>query len=128
MVGMAPGVPTNLVLELGVGTSRIDLSRIDVRDLRVISGVGEAVVDLTGPREADVSVDIDTGVGSLTVKLPRDVGVRVEGGADGIGDLTADGLTKEGTAYVNAAWSKPGPKMTVRVTRGVGELKLVSQP
>jgi hypothetical protein len=127
-IGMARGVPTDLVLQLGVGTSMIDLSNVDVRDVRVISGVGEATVDLTGPRKQDVSVDIDAGVGSLTVKLPSDVGVRVEGGADGLGNVTADGLTKEGTAYVNPACNKPGPIMRVRATRGVGDLKLVAQP
>ena len=121
---MTRDVPTDLELELGVGTSRIDLSEVDVRDLHVISGVGEATVDLTGPRKEDVNVDIDAGVGRLMVKLPRDVGVRVEGGESGLGNVTADGLTKQGDAYVNEAWGKPGPRMTVRVTRGIGELEL----
>ena len=127
-IGVTPEVPTDLELELGVGTSKIDLSDVDVRDLRVISGVGEATVDLTGPRKEDVSVDIDAGVGRLVVKLPREVGVRVDGGENGLGNVTTTGLTKQGSTYVNDEWSKPGPKMSVRVTRGIGDLELLVQP
>lgn len=118
-------VPAKLSLNLGVGTSRISLAEVDVRDLEVTTGVGESTIDLSGPRTADMTGHIDAGVGSVTLRLPRNVGVRVIGGTAGVGSLSYDGLTKDGDTFVNAAFAQPGPKIDLTLTRGVGDVKLV---
>lgn len=122
---LAGGVPTDLSLKLGVGTSDVNLREIDVRDLEIVTGVGEATIDLSGQRTADVTGRIEAGVGAATIRLPRNVGVRVTGANDGVGDISADGFTVEGKHYVNEAWGKPGPKIEIRLNRGVGDVTLV---
>ena len=53
----------------GVGDMTVDLSRVDVRDLdrpittRIEHGVGD--VDITVPRDADVRLSIESGLGSI---------------------------------------------------------------
>ena len=120
-LALASGVPTNISLKMGVGQGAIDLSGVDVRHLEAVTGVGETEIDLNGPRSADVSGTITTGVGETTVRLPSNVGVQITGGGDGLGNVSSEGLTG-GNVLTNEAWSQPGPKITLKVVRGVGDI------
>lgn len=122
---LAGGVPTDLSLELGLGTSEVNLRDVDVRSFEIITGVGESMIDLSGPRNADVTGRVEAGIGAATIRLPRNVAVRVVGDGEGVGELVADGFTLQGKDYVNDAWGKPGPKIELRLNRGIGEMKLV---
>ena len=123
---LAPGVPTDLSLKLGVGESTVDLRDIDVTSLEVISGVGKATVDLSGPRTHDLSGRVEAGVGEVDIIVPSSVGVRLVGGTEGIGELRAPGFTHVDGGMVNAAWNQPGPKIELALTRGVGDIKVTS--
>jgi len=120
-LALASGVPTNVSLKMGVGQGNVDLSGVDVRHLEAVTGVGETKIDLSGPRLADVSGTITTGVGDTTVRLPRDVGVQITGG-DGLGDVSSEGFNSSGNVKTNDAWGKPGPKITLKIVRGVGDV------
>jgi predicted membrane protein len=126
-VKLTSGVPVDLDVEFGAGDSTVDLSQVDVRELHVLTGAGETTVDLTGPRTADVTGDIEAGVGRLTVKVPSDVGVRITGAQDGIGDFNVEGFSMDGDAFVNDAWDTAAVKIELRVQRGVGEVTVEQQ-
>jgi hypothetical protein len=123
-VRLGGGVPTALDLQLGVGTSRIDLRALDVTDLSVLTGVGDTVIDLSGPRARSLHGRIEAGVGSLVVKLPNDVGVRVTGRGEGIGEFSAVGLHEDNGVWVNDAYAGDGPRIEIDVNRGVGEVTI----
>lgn len=118
-------VPTKLKLRLGVGTSAINLRGANLTSIDAVTGVGETTIDLSGPRTRDLTGRIEAGVGSITVHLPKTIGVRVTGRQDGVGDFTADGFKAEGNSWVNDAYSGPGPKIDIDFVRGVGDAKLV---
>ncbi len=126
-IALAQGVPLELSVQMGAGSSELDLSELDVRDLLLRLGAGETEVDLTGPRTEDVKGDIQAGVGQLTILLPKDVGVRVTGAKNGVGDIVADGFTVQGDAYVNDAYGNTPTSIELTVMRGVGEVKLELQ-
>ena len=121
-LALASGVPTNLSLKMGVGQGSVDLSGVDVRHLEAVTGVGETKIDLSGPRSADVSGTITTGVGATTVRLPSSVGVQITGSGDGLGEVSSEGFNGSGDVLTNDAWSQPGPKITLKVVRGVGDI------
>jgi hypothetical protein len=121
-LALASGVPTNLSLKMGVGQGKVDLRDVDVRDLEAVTGVGETEIDLSGPRASDVSGTITTGVGETTVRLPSNVGVKITGGGDGLGDVSSEGFNGSGGVLTNNAWGQPGPKITLKVVRGVGDI------
>jgi hypothetical protein len=123
---LAQGVPTDVSLKLGVGESDIDLSKVDVTSLELISGVGEAKVDLSGPRTHDIKGSIESGVGEVTVIVPKTIGVMLVGGTEGVGELNAPGFTKTDGGMVNSAWSSAGPKIVLTLNRGVGEIRVTS--
>jgi hypothetical protein len=126
-VKLAAGVPTDLSLALGLGDSDVDLRGLDIDSLRVVSGVGQTRLDLSGPRSHDVRVRVDSGVGDVEIDVPSDVGVRLVGGKDGVGDLSASGFTRSGAALVNSAWGKLGPQIDISLTRGVGDINVTSE-
>jgi hypothetical protein len=121
-LALAGGVPMNLSLKMGVGEGSIDLRSVDVRYLEAVTGVGQTEIDLSGPRSSDVSGTITTGVGETTVRLPRDVGVQITGGGDGLGNVSSEGFNGSGNVKTNDAWNQPGPKITLKVVRGVGDI------
>ncbi len=133
-IKVAPGMPAKLSLKLGVGESDVDLRGVDVTGLEAITGVGEATFDLSGERTHDLTARIQAGVGELTVRVPSDVGVRIIGAQDGLGDFTAHnferddsaGATPDGNDLVNAAYSADGPKIELFLTRGIGDVRVVS--
>ena len=126
-IRLAKGVPMELNVQMGAGSSDLDLSEIDVRDLTMRLGAGETKLDLTGPRAEDVNGDIQAGVGQLTILLPKDVGVKVTGRKSGVGTFEADGFKVMGEAYVNDAYGTSPVTIDLNVMRGVGEVKLELQ-
>lgn len=127
-VRLPSGVPVTLHLTLGVGESTVNLRGIDVRDLDAETGVGKATIDLSGARTQSIRAHLKSGVGELVVRLPKDVGVRVTGAKDGIGDVSASDLTTDGDALVNAAYSAGGPTIDLTIERGVGDVRFVLVP
>ncbi len=124
-VRLAKGVPTDLKMTLGVGKSSVDLRGIDLTSLDVVSGVGDTTIDLSGARTTGFTANVESGVGKLTLRLPRSVGARVVGGKDGIGEFTADGVTVHSDSWVNDAWSGSGPKIDIALSRGVGAVEIL---
>lgn len=124
-VKLGGGVPTRLTLRLGVGSGKVDLRGLDLTSIDAVTGVGDTTIDLSGPRAKDLTGRIEAGVGRITVRLPRNVGVRFTGRQDGVGNFTADGFKAEGNAWVNDAYSGSGPKIDIDFVRGVGDATLV---
>lgn len=125
-VTIPPDVPTRLSLKLGVGASDVDLRGVDVTELEAITGIGEAKLDLSGERTRDLIARVEAGIGEVTISVPGNVSVRIIGGQDGLGELNADGFSKQGNNLVNGAYSEAGPTITLYITRGVGDVKIVS--
>jgi hypothetical protein len=110
-------------VELGAGRAELTLGKLSLNKLDLRMGAGETIVDLTGDWKNDLAAEIRGGVGRATVRLPRDVGVRVTA-AGGIGAINAHDLRKEGDAYVNDAYRKSPVTLRVDVEGGVGEINL----
>jgi hypothetical protein len=117
-------IPLDLHVNLGAGQGTFKLSGMAVRRLEVDIGAGEVQVDLTGPWEQDLDGRIQGGVGEATVRLPREVGVRVEA-MGGIGGIRAEGLRKEGHYYFNDAYGKSNVRLRLSVTGGIGQINLI---
>lgn len=127
-IRLASAIPVDLNVELGAGQSEIDLRDVDVDKLDVLTGVGETTIDLSGARTHDVTARIEAGLGQLTVRVPRGIGVRLTSISDGIGDFSAEGLHRDGSDYVNDAYATSTTKMEITLHRGIGEVRVVSVP
>jgi hypothetical protein len=116
-------VPLELSMELGAGESTLELGTLTLSRLDVRMGVGKTIVDLAGDWKNDLQATIHGGVGEATVKLPRDVGVRVRA-RGGIGEIRAGELKKDGDIYTNDAYGKSSVTLNVDVEGGIGRINL----
>ncbi len=116
-------VPMSLSVDMGAGNSDLQLAALSLTGLDIILGAGKSTVDLSGDWVRDLDATIDTGAAEITVRLPRDVGVRVEVEA-GVGTIDAPGLTRDGGVYTNAAYGVSEVTLHVNIEAGVGRINL----
>lgn len=116
-------VPMKLSLDMGAGTSDLQLASLSLTGLDVSLGAGESTIDLSGGWASDLDATIDAGAGDISIRLPRDVGVRVEVGA-GLGTINAPGLKQDGNVYTNAAYGVSDVTLSINVQAGIGQINL----
>jgi hypothetical protein len=116
-------VPLDVNLNLGAGKGNVNLQGLDIHHADVKVGVGRLDLDLTGPRKSDMHVDIEGGVGTAIIRLPRNIGVRVHA-SGGLGDVSSGGLHRDGDDYTNDAVGKSPNTIYVSVSGGVGQVTL----
>jgi len=115
---------TSLDIETGASDVKLDLSdSSSLRRLDVEAGLGQATVDLSGNWRDDLDANISTGVGDLTVRLPRNVCVRVDV-EGGLSNVETHGLTYDGVAYVNDACGNSETTLRIHISAGVGSVHL----
>ena len=115
---------TTLEMELGAGNLEVDCSgKPALRELEIDSGAGDVAINLNGVWENDLKGVINAGVGSVTVKVPREVSVKATIDA-GVGKVNAEGFEKQEKTYVN---TPPGARatLTLGIDCGVGDVNLV---
>lgn len=123
-VALASGLPLDLSVQMGAGRADIDLRGTDLRRLQMDLGAGDATVDLSGGWVHDADVWITTGAGELTVRVPADVGIRLRGHKDGIGEFNAEGFRADGDALVNDAYDDADVRFELTLVRGVGTVNV----
>ena len=116
-------VPMDLRVDVGGGTSDLQLAGLSLTRLNVTLGAGGSTIDLSGDRAGDLDVTINAGAGDITVRLPRDVGARVQVDA-GVGTIQASGLAHDGNIYTNAAYGESEMTLQVDIDAGVGQINL----
>ena len=116
-------VPMNLSLDMGAGTSDLQLAGLSLTGLAVNLGAGNYTVDLSGDWARDLDVTIKAGAANITLRLPRDVGVRVEVEA-GVGRIEASGLKQDWNVYTNEAYGTSEKTMQVDIEAGIGQINL----
>lgn len=138
-------VPLEMAINLGAGESDLELGALHLTELDINGGAGETRVDLSGNQslsrmgfkigvgsttfdlrgdwQQDLDVDIKGGVGQTTLRLPSEIGVRVEI-TSGLGNVSAVGLHRDGNAYMNDAYGKSDTTLSITIQAGVGEIYL----
>ena len=117
------GVPTDLHVVMGAGESYFDLSGLTLTGLDLKVGAGPSTVDLAGDWDRDVNASIQGGAGAATVQLPSRMGVRVDV-VGALGEVQAEGLSRDGDAYVNDAYGESEATLNVDIEGGVGLIRL----
>lgn len=117
--------PIDLEINTGAGVSDLDLSALELTALQIETGAGVTNVDLSGSWDHDLVASITGGVGELHIKLPADMGVRVDM-ETALTSVTASGLNKDGSAYVNQAYGQAAHTLSLRLESGVGSVELLA--
>lgn len=140
-------IPLNVQFQLGATESQIDLSKLtlgtvsinggagnlnvklvgepDLNELSLELGAGRTTVDLAGLWKEDVDVNVEGGVGDISVRLPADVGVRASIDV-GAGSVDVEGLHKDGNVYLNEEWESNPVSIDLKIDSGVGRISVVT--
>ena len=120
------GVPIELSAKLGAGEAELRLGSLNLRSVNVDMGVGEVSVDLRGTPKSSYNIRLNGGVGEAKVYLPRTTGISASA-AGGIGEIHVEGLEKRGDRWINPGHENDKIQINVDARGGVGEIRIVAQ-
>lgn len=109
-------------LELEAGAAEFHVTSLANANCRRVSfhgGVGEVSLDFTGSWRQSVEADVDVSIGSLTLGLPRDVGVAIRVNRF-LASFESAGFTKRGQTYYSSNYSSARYRLTMRVNATIG--------
>ncbi|HEX7117151.1 MAG TPA: hypothetical protein VF212_00075 [Longimicrobiales bacterium] len=111
-----------LAIEAGAAEFRAEgLANANVEALSVEGGVGDLTLDFSGAWRGDVRAHIELGLGSLTLRIPRGVGVMVTKETFLMG-FDSQGLVKRGDAYYSTDWSTTEHRLTLDISGAFGSI------
>jgi hypothetical protein len=114
-------VPVALRVNAGVGQTTLDLGQVTLTSLTFRGGVGESTITLPAGSYAGT---VDVGVGSMTVRVPRDAAVQLVVNA-GLGRVNvANDLRRDGDTYTSPGFESARERITLRVNGGVGSIAI----
>jgi hypothetical protein len=117
----------NLSIESGV--SKFDgrnLCNANFKRFHFQGGVGSYTLDFGGPLSSEVDVDIEVGLGVLTVFIPAEIGARVaydKTWASKV-DTPDDFHETADNAYTSGNYYSASGKMNIRIDSGLGSVKI----
>lgn len=119
-------IPCEFVrLKNGVGGfDATGLGNLNFKEFEFEGGVGGANLDFSGEWKQNADIRIEVGVGGVTVRMPRDIGVRVEAEKHFLSGLHLDGFDQRDSYYYSRNYDAAAIKVSVRVETGIGGIKI----
>ena len=97
------------------------LGNLGAEHLDFQGGVGSATLDFSGKWNRNATASVQMGVGSITLRLPRGLGVQVNRSSF-MSSFDAPGLTKRGNSYFSSDWDRAPHRLTVNVNAAFGSI------
>lgn len=97
------------------------LGNANAQRFEVNGGAGDIRLDFSGDWQTDASGEIKVGVGSLTLLMPRDIGVRITRRSV-LASFDAPGFTQQGNTFSSANWDTADRRLTLNLTTALGSV------
>lgn len=115
------------LFDLNIGAASFHASGLGNLNAELISlegGVGEVILNFAGAWRADSRATVQMGLGSLTLQIPRGLGLRVvkEGF---LASFDSEGLIKRGNAFYSENWENAKHKLSLDIEAAFGSIKVV---
>jgi hypothetical protein len=123
----APNRESPAVFDLDVGAARVTVrggGNARARKVHANIGAGALDYDLSGDWSDDVDFSVNVAVGTLTVRVPPDAGVRVTARTFLAGFGKA-GLERRGDAWVSPGFERAGRRVRIDATVALGGIDIV---
>ncbi|QCR21263.1 toast rack family protein [Pontibacter sp. SGAir0037] len=109
-----------LQMETGAGSCNVNLQGSKAEQIEINTGVGELDLDLSGNWNHNLAVEINGGIGSMNVKVPKGTGVSVQTSV--LGSKSLNGFKKSGGVHKNSAYGKTKNTITIQISGGLGSI------
>lgn len=118
--------------ELATGLGKMEvhgLGNAPFRDLEFSGGLGSAVLDFSGSLRRDMTVTLDVGMGSLTLRIPKSFGIKVRHEDNLFSKSEFAGLEQVGeNTWYSENWQDAKGNLTLILSVGMGSVKLERIP
>jgi predicted membrane protein len=118
----APNTADCEELTIEAGAARLSaeqLANSNCTRVGVHGGVGDLTLDFGGAWKRSMTADINVGVGSLHLRLPRDVGVSVHLNRF-LASFDATGFQKRADSYVSSNFDAARTRLVMNVNASIG--------
>jgi hypothetical protein len=102
----------------------LHLGNANADQIRIRGGMGTVDLDFSGSWQRDLTVLTRVGIGKMTLRVPDDVGVRLEIKRI-IADFDHEGLVKRDDAWYSKNWNTAARKLHIRAETVFGALELL---
>jgi hypothetical protein len=118
--------------ELATGLGKMEvrgLANAPFQEVNFSGGLGSAVLDFSGSLRRDMTVNLDVGMGSLTLRIPKSFGIKVRHEENLFSKSEFAGLEQvsENTWY-SENWQEAKGNLTLILSVGMGSVKLERIP
>ena len=100
-----------------------NLGNLNTEVIEIDAGIGEIDLDFTGHWRQNARVSVDMGLGSLVLRFPRGLGVRLVKDTF-LTSLDSEGLVKRGDAYYSLDYDDAEYQITVDVDAAFGSIRV----
>ena len=97
------------------------LGNLNARRIEVNAGVGKVRVDLTGAWRQNADVHVQMGLGSLELRFPERLGVKLQQKTF-LTSVDTESLVKRGDAYYSLDWEDAARRITVQIDAAFGNV------
>jgi len=113
--------------ESGVGSfTATDLSNTNFRTLKFEGGVGSYKLDFGGSLRRSGEVDIEVGLGAITVMIPEQTPAQIRHGGSWFSSIDIDDLFRKSRKdrYETSSFNNASERLTIRIESGLGSVKV----
>lgn len=100
------------------------LGNLNAERIDVDAGVGEITLWFTGDWQRDARVSIDMGLGSLELRFPEGLGVRLKKDSF-LTSLDSEGMVKRGDYYYSLDWESAEHQVTIDLDAAFGSVRVL---
>jgi len=100
-----------------------NLGNLNTEVIEIDAGIGEIDLGFTGDWRQNARVSVDMGLGSLVLRFPRGLGVRLVKDTF-LTSLDSEGLVKRGDAYYSLDYDDAEYQITVDVDAAFGSIRV----
>lgn len=119
-----PASCSSLIFEVGAAEfDAVGLGNLNCEEVRLSGGVGDVTLDFAGDLRVSPAVEIDMGLGSLTLRVPRGLGLSVRKSGV-LASFDSQGLVKRGNVYYSEGFDRAERKITVNLDAALGSIKV----
>jgi hypothetical protein len=119
-----PITAERISIEAGAADLRVfGLGNARAERITFKGGVGGTVLDFSGEWNHSASATVEIGIGSVTLRLPRSQGIRINRSSF-LTSFTAPGLERRDDAYFSANWQSAAHQLTIDLSAALGSIQI----
>lgn len=121
-----PNPETCSMFKLEVGAADFSaegLGNLNCRAYEIGGGIGDVTLDFNGAWSVDSHVKVGMGLGQLTLRVPRGLGVQVEKGGF-LASFDSQGLVKRGNVYYSENFESASNRISFKIDAAFGAIRI----